>query len=364
MTKILFVTHENIDNTPVSKSMFADIAKKLNSEEGIQAILFSAGHSNTVYPLGYKFKRNTQGKCDWNSLKAIISSYKVFFKAAKDVEIVFFRSYPSLIIFFPLVKISRKYIIFDTRGLFFDELVSSGKIHKRWLMLFRIIEKILLKISDQIIAVTNSQSLFYQNKHGIKSAKITVVPNGAKNIRLYEDLSGSKRISFCYVGSLVKWHMPSLVRDFCYELETRGINFSLDIITKDIEHAFNTFSGLKNIKIFTHNYREKPIKYDYGFCFIDGGLSKKVCYPVKFNEYVVSGTHVLALDTVDEVNRLISKYNIGTLLKKKNTKDMVDEFFLKKRNFDYSAESLPYELSFDYQYECLYKIIDNYIVNN
>lgn len=351
MKKILFATHENLDLTPVSKAMFLDVANYLESELNYKTIIFSAAAAKDITERHFKFERKTQGKIDFHSILASIKAFLVFKEALKGVDLVVFRSYPSMVLFSFVVKLKKKKIVFDTRGLFFDELVDSGKISNRWSKLFDCIERNLLKISSMIICVTNYQKSHYAEKYKLNPNNFLVIPNGAKNVSIHDDKTNNKGvISFCYVGSLVKWHAPELVYAFCDELEKRNVKFNLDVITKDLGGAQKYFSRLRSVKIYSHDYRNRPIKFDYGFCFIQGGVSKDVCYPVKFNEYVVSGTKVLALDKVLEVNRIIKNYDLGIVLNGKSITAIVDQFLSSLRKEKYSEfNPLPYELTFDFQ---------------
>lgn len=351
MKKVLFATHENLELTPVSKAMFLDVANYLEAELDYKSIIFSAAENKVITKRHFKFERKTQGKIDFQSILASIKAFFVFKQALKGVDLVVFRSYPSMVLFSLLVRLKNKKVVFDTRGLFFDELVDSGKVSLRWSKLFDLIERNLLKISTTTICVTSYQKSHYVEKYKLNPDNFLVIPNGAKNVPLYGDKTNNEdTLSLCYVGSLVKWHAPELVYGFCDELEKRGVKFNLDVITKDLNGAQKYFSRLRSVKIYSHDYRDRPIKFDYGFCFIQGGVSKDVCYPVKFNEYAVSGTKVLALDNVLEVNRIIKSYDLGIVLKGQSVSELVDQFLSSLRKTKYTKSNpLPYELTFDFQ---------------
>jgi glycosyltransferase involved in cell wall biosynthesis len=351
MDKILFATHDNLDRTPVAKAMLEDIATKLQENKEFDVRIFSSGQKRGINGNRYIFSRSSYGKLNFKTIIDILMAYSIFFKAISGVKIVLIRSYPTFI-FIPIIKFLKKYIIFDTRGLWFDELYDSGVLSsKKFFWFLYKIEKFLLNTSNEIICVTQAQANHYFEKYGIDKKKLSVIPNGAKQAPLHEDRSSSEYIKFCYVGSLVKWHMPYLVRDFCRELNKININFSLDVITKDIEKAKKIFTGFNRVNVFTHNYREKPIKYDYGFCFISGGISKTICYPVKFNEYVQSGTPILSILGVDEVERLINEYDLGINFTNQFPKKMISEFLDYHASKKSHISNIPYELTFDYQYK-------------
>lgn len=361
MNSILFVTHENLAKTAVANSMFAEVIKYLELNN-VSCHLLSAtddrkveNTSNCSY-----FYRSSYGKVDLKSFLQFIKSYKLFYRSCKGRDGVFFRSYPSMLLFSFFARLLRKKVIFDTRGLFFEELVDSGKINKKYRKLFYPLEYLLLLISSRVICVTDAQKNYYIKNFSLNKDKFQVIHNGAPANKLHSDVSNTDSLRLCYVGSLVKWHAPELVSDFCVELYKRNISFSLDVITRDIENAKLFFSEIENVNIYSHNYRDKPIKFDFGFCFIKGGVSKEVCYPVKFNEYLNSGTKVLALDSVQETTKIINSLKCGVIFNKKcNVETMVDEF-LSKYKYVNEITTLPNELDFSEQCKLVLDVIKKF----
>lgn len=362
MKRILFVTHENLEKTAVSRAMFRDVAFHLQSNNGIETSILSASEkavSNAENE--YVFLRTSYGKADFKALLQAITSIKMFIKLCKKHDIVYFRSYPSILLFGFIAKIMGKKIIFDTRGLFFEELTDSGKIKGDWSLLFSFLEKFLIRISNSVICVTDSQKVHFLTKYNGAEKKLTVIPNGSPVVpvsSIKANFTESGPIQFCYLGSLVKWHAPDLVVRFLKELSSRGVQYSLDVLTTDIENAERIFSELNCVKIRTHNFRQEPICYDYGFCFIEGGVSKDICFPVKFCEYLNSGTKVLSLSNVAVVKGVIEKYKGGIIFHDKTPSIMVDEFLAgHKQSFNLKT-TLPNEYSFQHQLSLISLMLD------
>lgn len=316
MKRILFLTHENLDKTAVSKAMFEDIAHNLKSNR-TRITIFSASNKKSEQEkngINYcTFKRTSYGAISFSALGSLISSYFIFIKILTKNDVFFYRSYPTLLMFGWLSWLCGKKNVFDTRGLFFEELFDSGKIKGNFFrFVFRQIEKCLLKISHSIIAVTEAQADYYKLIAPSIESKILINPNGAPQKTIISSKIGSEKLELVYVGSLVQWHSPELVKDVCVSLSDLDIDFHLTVFTKDLNKAFDVFSVLgDNVTIQTHDYRNKPIRFHYGFCFISGGLSKDVCFPVKFLEYVQSGTKVIGSSNVKIVNSLINEFNFG-----------------------------------------------------
>lgn len=318
--KVLFCTHECLDRTPVSRAMFEGVALGLRSY-GMNVSIVSALENKTVgraaeelEGVNYEyFSRNSYGEI---SLLDIFRYFGAFFLMVKLIlsnQILIVRSYPMML-FGCVAKLAFRKVIFDTRGLFFEELFDSGKlVRSRTLVrVFYYAERLFLFCADSVVCVTEPQRDFYLDRYPYSKDKFKVIPNCAVKSKVVEDKSGGDIISLVYLGSLVKWHSPSLVRSVCDELVKLGQPFTLDVITKDKDKADVYFSGLgKFVSIFEHPYRNKPIRYDYGFSLISGGVSKTVCFPVKFMEYIQSGTKVVSSSNVTVCREFICKYGFG-----------------------------------------------------
>jgi len=358
MNSAIFVTHENLDKTAVAKAMLSDVINYLESE-GVVSHLLSATDSldkQNTKSRSY-FYRDSYGNVDLKSFFQFVKAYKLFYKVSKNKDFVFFRSYPSMILFGWFAKLMRKKIVFDTRGLFFEELIDADKVNRIVKFLFLPLEWLLLVLSNKIICVTNAQKEYYIRKYNICDAKFAVIANGAPRKILHSDLSGQDKLSLCYVGSLIKWHAPELVSSFCQELKSQGIEFSLHVITRDHDIAEEMFKDISDVKIYSHNYRNMPIKFDYGFCFIQGGVSKDVCYPVKFNEYLFSGTKILSLSNVKETVRITNELNCGLVFNTdESIKKMVSDFLDNRFTVDNNVV-IPKELEFEYQCKAVFNLL-------
>lgn len=319
MKNIAFVTHENIERTPVCKAMFIDVARGLK-DEGYNVSVLSATDRNVDLQRGDEsginyllFDRRSYGRFSISAIVSLLRAYKMFLSLIRSHDIFFFRSYPTILVFGFIAKTFGKKIIFDTRGLFFEELIDSGKLRSRLIIRpLRFIEKLLIGISDIVICVTDSQKNYYLKNVSNVGGKMAVVPNCAPKASIIEDRSNSGRLELAYVGSLVKWHSPEIVKEICKQFELNDIPYHLTVMTKDLVQAKEIFGDLsESVTLKTHNYRHLPVRFDYGFCLISGGLSKKVCFPVKFLEYIQSGTKVINSSNVDVTREIIEITGAG-----------------------------------------------------
>ena len=360
---ILFLTHENLQKTAVSKAMFEDVAHVLKYES-YKVFIFSAGEKKQNYIKEdvsyYTFKRSSYEAVTISAFFSLLASYFVFIRLLVRCEIFYFRSYPSMMMFGWLSWLLGKKNIFDTRGLFFDELYDSGKISNHKLKrIMVIIEKWLLKISHKIITVTESQADHYHFLLPSILNKLVVVPNGAPVRKVDTSIFDSERLELLYVGSLVKWHSPDLVQNICLELKKRGVDLKLTVLTRDINKAKKCFLRLgKCVDIREHDYRNYPIRFHYGFCMISGGVSKDVCFPVKFLEYIQSGTKVISTSNVDVTAKLSSSLDLGLCVDPSDgVTQMVDQFIDYDKAHRTRVVSLPDDLTFEAQSNMIKEIV-------
>ncbi|AHI30132.1 glycosyltransferase [Marinobacter similis] len=233
MKNVAFVTHENIEKTPVCKAMFVDVGRSLRNE-GFNVTILSASDGVASAPevdsagVNYEyFIRRSYGKFSFSALRSMLGAYGKFISLVRASDIVFFRSYPTILFFGFIAKIFGKKVIFDTRGLFFEELIDSGKVRSQYLIKpLWVLEKYLLLISNVVICVTDSQKDYYLNVLRGAGSKMVVIPNCAPVNSIIEDKSKSSKLELVYVGSLVKWHSPQLVKEICLELGRIGTPYT------------------------------------------------------------------------------------------------------------------------------------------
>jgi hypothetical protein len=350
MSSIVFITHEDLDHTAVSRAMFSDVAKALSVNENRIIHIISGAVDARKSSSGYTyFRRRCPGKISFRDCLSFVSCALKATATLLRADIIVCRSYPSMAVFGLYASFFGKKVVFDTRGLFFDELASSGALRSNlYRRVFEYVEKRLLKGASIIVCVTESQKEIYGQRHRLSEGHMEVIGNGSPLSPLHADKSGTKTLQLVYVGSLVTWHCPHLINEFCKELQRLDFQFHLDVITRDTDSAARIFDGSYQKDIFSHNFRKDPIRYDFAFCFISEHLSKKVCYPVKFNEYCNSGTPILALDTVDVVNQIVKDNNFGMIIPASASVQTMVDMFLERVGDRYLV-SLPVNATFDFQ---------------
>lgn len=352
MKKLLFLTHENLEKTAVAKAMFFDVARSLSLNANVTFLSANdANNQNSEVRDGVKmeyFSRKNQGKISLSDIALLLKSYFHVIKLVMRNDVLIFRSYPMYILLLLPLIFYRKHVVFDTRGLFFEELFDSSKIKRNHIFstTFAILEKLMLKRANQVICVSTAQKEYYEGVAGSINTK--VIFNGSPEMPSVEKANDSK-VTIGYVGSLIEWHLPERMAKILLTLQMKGFDFEFHCITRDIEKANYFFSEIKGAKIYSRNFRDEPLSFDLGLCLIKDSLSKEVCFPVKYSEYVSSGTSVLFSNNVKVCNEIFLNHGIGVPISLSDSDEVICDtmiHYLNSNAHDKSLLHVPEELKF------------------
>ena len=357
------MTHEKFARTAVAKAMLFDLAQSL--QLGQELTIISADASSFDDNISVH-SYDVMGNNTFLILSFFVSPI-MFIRSIFKAKIVYCRSYPAMIVYGVTAKLLRKKVIFDTRGLFFDELADSGyfsHLKARWL--FTKIELFLLSIANKVICVSDGQADYYLTKYCLAPSKLEVVYNGAPSIefatsdqKLKQENQQIRSIKFVYVGSIVEWHSLPWILQFCNSL-SKHVKLELDIITKDKLTAKKLSDNLEfTCNIFTKDFRKVGGAYDFGFSIITGGISKDVCCPVKLAEYLQSNVKVIASSNVGVHKTFIDKGNGVLLDLEKSIDENVSDFLYCYEDLIHRRTiAVPDELKFETQVNKIKSVIE------
>lgn len=364
---ILCITHEDFSKNYVARNMFYDVFCHKLFQEKYSISFISAGKK--IAQNNFTFKRNRYKAISFKDfLSFFYFSVKRLDLLIKS-DLLIFRSYPSYIIYYVFALLLKKKTIFDTRGLFFDELYDNDNLKNLFLkkVLYRI-EKLLLKKAVKVICVTASQAKHYKDKYSISNDKLAVIHNGAKLMKISTDNSfcSAHKISFLYLGSSAKWHSINWIKNFCDSLnKIKTVKFTLTIITKDIDILNKVFENAPYpVNIKTQNFRDFPERHDYGFSIISGGVSKSICFPVKVCDYLNSGTKVIFSENVDEHNIILTNKPSVRISTDWDIKRAIQTFLDCHNNIYNDIPVLDDSYSFEKQIQLNKLLVDDIFYNN
>lgn len=360
---MLFVTHEDLQRTPVARAMFDDMARQLESEFLCTVL---AGSDRELCELRdgnvnrLSFRRKSTGQLSARDIVSYLYFIVRRWRCFGKYDLYFVRSYPSMLALAPIGWLCGIPIVFDTRGLFFHELHDSGKLRGVWWTRYcQVVERWLLKAANCVLCVSESQRDYYRELLDAEH-KYEVIYNGAPVPgAIVEPRAPDGAYVIGYVGSLGRWHLPEAMAELLRALVRQGVRLEFHCITDELGKASDVFGDIRDAKIYSHPYRYQPIKFDLGLCLIRDSLSKRVCFPVKFSEYLAANTPVLFSNNIDVCVQLNRVHGVGLEI---DVADGADANAAKVMNYLRNPKrqtvKLPNELSFRHQVRAVRNVVE------
>lgn len=279
--------------------------------------------------------------------KNVINYYKRLHSQNEESNIIiqFRRNIPIFIIIlklFPQIK-----IIYESRGSETAEYwYKRQKTYKNKIRfyLIKIREYISLKISDNVICVSNKQKEYYTKTYGSYLARKYIVIPGAANRDVFfysnqirndfrEKYNIEDNIVYLYAGALsleFKWHIPDVLFSAIKEIYNYDNSSIFLFLTPDIDIAEYYFN-LLNIPY--HNYIIKYIDIknmnpylnmaDYAFLLREDEPINNQASPTKFAEYALTGLRIIISENVGDYTEYVKKENIGIVYK--NNRELIQQ---------------------------------------
>ncbi|HON98144.1 MAG TPA: hypothetical protein PK222_07840 [Bacteroidales bacterium] len=279
--------------------------------------------------------------------KNVINYYKRLHSQNEESIIIiqFRRNIPIFIIIlklFPQIK-----IIYESRGSETAEYwYKRQKTYKNKIRfyLIKIREYISLKISDNVICVSNKQKEYYTKTYGSYLARKYIVIPGAANKDIFfysnqirndlrEKYNIQDNVVYLYSGTLsleYKWHIPDVLFSVIKEIYNYDNSSIFLFLTPDIDIAEYYFN-LLNIPY--HNYIIKYIDIknmnpylnmaDYAFLLREDEPINNQASPTKFAEYALTGLRIIISENVGDYTEYVKKENIGIVYK--NNRELIQQ---------------------------------------
>ncbi|NNE08343.1 MAG: glycosyltransferase [Gemmatimonadetes bacterium] len=306
-------------------------------------------------------------------------------------DILHCRSYMPSVAGWLVSAVTRARFVFDMRGLFVDEYVFEGALEEGTLRyrFARLLERRLLRAAGAIVVVSErfrDHLLTRPDLSGFMGGKrIFVIPNrtevdsftGNERESIRAELGWSDATIGIYSGSTAEWHrvdrtIEAAARLARLEPEARFLFLVYPEREKAMAMAEAAGLGPERARFLTLAPAEVPAHLgaaDFAFMLIEPHISKQVCAPIKFAEYLAAGLPVVAGGGLGDTEEWIRSGKLGVLVEQRDpdgvaeaTSDMLssDDFrrgLMKERCRTFAKERLDMALT-TREYEAVYEEID------
>jgi len=278
---------------------------------------------------------------------------------------------------FALAGVSN-YIV-DVHGIAFDEVNFANlpwflpkHIYRLYIYL---LEKIAVRKSARVIAVSKTMAHFISNEWKIPENKVTVIPNGYFSSRLNAVLKKGiqeEKGTVTFVGYLTKWGMIDKIIRTAIKLKNEVKKFYIvgEGTEEYLQYLKNLVreSEIDNI-VFTGKV---PLERAYEIIAqseilllpFPRSICTEVACPIKVIEYMAFGK-AMVLDNVGDLPKLLEKKNAALVSNPNDETDFIDKIKILLENeyirkqIGYNAKKIASNFTWEHQTKKLLKILEN-----
>jgi glycosyltransferase involved in cell wall biosynthesis len=257
---------------------------------------------------------------------ALVTFITLVLMLIRKVDIVHVRRYDANFAALIAKRIFRKRLIFDPRGLFIEEKISSRSWQRNRLRfrIFKYLEDSVLRQADTVIAFSRLHQEYLQRTYGMAiGEKVVLIPNCVDLDRFKrrgrEHYSAEKKI-LVYIGGASYWHMVDEMISFFKHLKQRVPAFFMYLTYERRHNIAAKFakSGLQPEDYCVASVAPERIPQyltsaDVGIALIAPSLAKRVCAPIKFVEYLAAGLPVVINPGIGETEEIVKRYGVGII---------------------------------------------------
>lgn len=280
-------------------------------------------------------------------LEVLLGAATILFEVLmRGVRIVHCRSYIPALMGLLACSITPARLVFDMRGLFVDEYLFVGAFREgsARLAFARWLERTLLFRSDAIVVVSRRFRDHLVARpdlaRKIRPERVHVIPNRVDLAR-FEGLHDERRrvraergwersVVAVYAGSgRARWHQVDLMMELMARAMTAFADLKLLVMTyPSTEHAKLSASRAgvpsSRAEFLTVDVAEVPsllAASDLSLMLIERHVSKEVCAPIKFGEYMASGLPVVAGGSIGDAADWVRDERLGLVVEPERIDD-------------------------------------------
>lgn len=247
------------------------------------------------------------------------------------------RSLLPAIVGMAIAKTGRLPLVFDMRGLWPEEQISTGRIRRRSL-LHRILvaaEDFCLRESESVVSLTEA-ALHHRDSPLVRNRtarKTVVIPTcvDLDKFTMREEKTIGPLVHGCVGSVLSGWYRVDWLRTWIETVSAEDENALFEIVTRDNLKTVLTKLNLPEhllhkVSIFSRKSDEMPETirhHDLSLLFYSSGeLSKIARSPTRMAEVLATGIPVVASSGVGDVDSIILDHQVGVVLEGGNPNQM------------------------------------------
>ncbi len=256
-------------------------------------------------------------------------------------KIIFQTRLPKIAIPFVLIGMLYKVkIIYEARGAITEERSHVTRNRKNKGFKFKIKtafinlnERLFMKLSDQVICVSNALKYYYIKKYKLSNIKkFNVFPGAADNSMFYHDFSHRDKIRkdlnftdddivIIYSGKLAKdWEIPDDVFSFMSILMSKNKRIKFLVLTPDLEisnqyiQKYSMEGSTQVLKSKFEDVNNYLNAADISLLLREDVPMNNVASPTKFSEYMLAGIPCIMSNGVYDFANIIRDTGYGIVL--------------------------------------------------
>lgn len=358
----VFFSFENKDDENFYEKIVADIKAEVSRKIIFEKMVIKPGK---FLPPWFSFI--------YDGLKSTLSVIHKY-----NIRILHTRSFfPSLLGLIIKQLFNRNIsLLYDNRGLLIEEEILKGHWNSSGLkvMLFRQVEKYILKKADKVVVVSDWFKEYlidrYKNKVPDLARRIVTIPNRAyiqpvSSTNFFSKRNSGKTV-ITYSGSSALWQSLKEMKQLFYACIEIFKNAEFRIITYNKEDFLQVFDDdeVRSNIIFIEAKPSEVFSHlsgcDFGIILRENNIINNAASPLKFGEYLAAGLPVLISDGVGDFSKMVSEHKVGVVVKNSDyekalqmMKELIEENDIHRRCREFAEREFDIKMSFK-QYEDVY----------
>ena len=245
-----------------------------------------------------------------------------------DVQLIHARSYLPAAAAWAVFRLTGKPFIFDMRALWPEELITAGRLQRGSIVhkVLTHLEKVCLRDAAAVISLTDAAVGYLEDQYPteLQGQHIAVIPTCADLQRFKRsDRPPSKHVYGCVGTVLSGWFLMDWLAALFCSVAQNDPEAQFEVVTRDdaetVRSALDIDGKLGNrLSTFpsaSESVHEALQKQSTSVMFFTSGTSKLGSAPTRLGEALGCGVPVVANEGVGDMTDIISRYNVGVIVK-------------------------------------------------